>query len=154
MPDKYLTKEGHEKLQNELKNYKKKRHEIAERIEEAKALGDLSENADYIKAKEEQSFNEGKIKKIENILNISEIVENNHNGKKIGLGSLITIKMEKGADKQYRIVGSGESDPTEGKISYEAPIGRLFFGKKKGDIINIDTPGGKKKYVIINVVND
>lgn len=154
MTDKYLTKEGYEKLQNELEGYKKKRYEIAERIEEAKALGDLSENADYIKAREEQSFNEGKIRKIENILNVSEVIENNHNGKKIGLGSLVTIKVGKSGEKKYRIVGSGESDPAEGKISYEAPLGKLFFGKKKGDIVNIDTPSGKKKYTIIDIVNN
>jgi transcription elongation factor GreA len=148
---KYLTKEGHNKLKEEIKIYLEKRSQIARRIEEAKALGDLSENADYVKAKEEQAFNEGKICEIENILAFAELIEENHDNHKIGMNSSIKIKEQGGGTYEYKIVGSGESDPLSGRISYETPLGKKFLDKGVGDIIEVDTPSGKKVYKIISI---
>jgi len=149
--EKYITKEGFEKLSNELKGYLKKRAFIAKRIEEAKALGDLSENADYIKAKEEQSFNEGKIKEIENLLSNAEIIVKKNGNGVIGMNSEILVEDDKKNNYKYQIVGTGESDPLSGKISYESPMGRQFIGKRVGEIVEIETPASKKKYKIIKI---
>ena len=152
MDEKYLTKEGFQKLTKELKKFLKKRAKIAQKIEEAKALGDLSENADYIKAKEEQSFNEGKIRALEQLLSSAEVVSSNiRPDGKAGVNSFIKVQDETRKIYEYKIVGSGETNPLEGKISYESPLGRRFLGKRKGEIVEIQTPGGKRKYKIIDI---
>ncbi len=148
---KILTKEGFNKLNKKLQEYLKKRAVIAKKIEEAKALGDLSENADYVKSKEEQAFNEGRIREAENILSNAEIVKTTNNNGVIGMNSMIRIKDEKAEEYKYRIVGSGEADPLAGKISYESPLGRRFLGKKINEIVEIQTPGGKRTYKIIKI---
>jgi len=148
---KYLTQEGFDKLNIELKQYLKRRAEIAKKIEDAKALGDLSENADYVKAKEEQSFNEGRIKEIESLLYNAEVVtEKNHKGE-VEMNSLLTVREKNGKNYQYKIVGSGEADPLVGKISYESPLGKQFLGKRVNDVLEIETPSGKKVYKIIEI---
>ena len=125
---------------------------VAEKkIEEAKALGDLSENADYVKSKEEQAFNEGRIREAENILSNAEIVKTTNNNGGVGMNSIIRIKDESAEEHEYCIVGSGEADPLSGKISYESPLGRRFLGKKINEIVEIETPGGKKTYEIIKI---
>lgn len=151
MPEKYLTQEGFDKFTQELKKHCKKKTFIARRIEEAKALGDLAENADYIKAREEQAFNEGRIKEIQNILSNAEIVNgNNHNGI-VGMNSMVQVKDEKGVISEYKIVGSGEADPLVGKISYESPLGNQFLKKKVDAVLEVKTPGGKKIYRITRI---
>lgn len=151
MPGKYLTKEGFQKLNRELEKFLRQRAKIAQRIEDAKALGDLSENADYIKAKEEQSFNEGKIRKIEQILSSAEVItQKKHNNHKIEINSLVKVE-EGGNFYEYKIVGPGETDPLKGKISYESPLGQRFLGRRKNDVVEIETPGGKRKYKIIDI---
>jgi len=148
---KILTKEGFDKLNNKLQKYLKKRAIIAKKIEEAKALGDLSENADYTKSKEEQAFNEGRIREAENILSNAEVVRRANNNKIIGMNSIIHIKDKQGKEYKYHIVGSGESDPRMGKISYESPLGRCFLGKKANETVETETPGGKKIYKITKI---
>lgn len=148
---KFLTKEGFDKLNAELRRYFSKRAEIAKRIEEAKGLGDVSENADYLKVKEEQAFNEGRIREIERILLAAEVIETKKNNHQVEMNSLVTVKDKKGRSYQYKIVGSGESDSMKGKISYESPLGQQFLGKKVNDILEIETPAGKKVYKIIAI---
>jgi transcription elongation factor GreA len=148
---KYFTQEGHSKLKEELKTYLERRSQIARRIEEAKALGDLSENADYIKSKEEQAFNEGKIREIENMLTSAELIKENGNNCVVGMNSSVKFKDREGKTHEYKIVGSGESDPLSGRISYETPLGKQFLGKKVGEAIEVNTPSGKKIYKIIEI---
>jgi transcription elongation factor GreA len=147
---KYLTPEGFVKLKKELKEHLDLRSVIAKRIEEAKALGDLSENADYSKAKEEQAFNEGKVREIEGLLSSAELIKEK-NGDSIGINSTIKVRETSGKDHTYQIVGAGESDPLAGKISYEAPLGEQFFGKKAGEVVEITTPAGKKVFKIVSI---
>jgi len=147
---KYLTQEGLDNLKKDLEKYLGKRSIIAKKIEEAKALGDLSENADYSKAKEEQSFNEGKIRGIEKTLFSAELIKEK-NGSSIGINSTIKVKDSSNEEHIYQIVGAGESDPSKGKISYETPLGEQFFGKKAGDIVRINTPSGEKVFKIMSI---
>ena len=155
---KYLTPEGLEKIKQELLVLRTtKRQEIAKRLEEAKALGDLTENAEYADAKEAQAFNEGRILDLEAIIKQSTIIDptkqTNHK-KEVQLGSKIEVKQEsKGRKekKEYVIVSSQEANPEEGKISNESPIGQAFMGHKKGETIEVVAPGGKIKCKILKV---
>jgi len=147
---KYLTQEGFDKLKKELKGHLDRRSVIAKRIEEAKAMGDLSENADYSKAREEQSFNEGKVHEIERILSSAELIKKK-NGHTIGINSTVKAMERGGKEHVYQIVGAGESDPLVGKISYETPFGEQFFGKKAGDVVEINTPSGTKVFKIVSI---
>ncbi|MFC1663225.1 transcription elongation factor GreA [Patescibacteria group bacterium] len=148
----YLTKEGFEKLNKELNDLKTvKRKEVAKRIYEAKELGDLSENAEYAEAKNEQSFIEGRIIELENILKTATLIDNNKQKKdSVMVGSTIIIKTDEG-EKTYIIVGSNEANPLEGKISNVSPLGKAFIGKKLGESIDIEVPRGKKKVTIIDI---
>lgn len=158
---KYLTPEGLAKIKQEVNELKTtKRQEIAKRLKEAKALGDLSENAEYTDAKEAQGFNEGRILDLEAIIKESTIIDTdklrqNNNKKEVQIGSIIEVRLEakngKRDKKEYTIVSSHESEPHQGKISNESPIGQAFIGHKKGDIIEIVTPGGKIKYKILKI---
>ena len=146
----YLSREGTESLEKELQELKtKKRQEIAKRLQEAKDLGDLSENAEYFEAKEAQSFNENRIAELQELLkNAITIEASNENA--VGIGSMIEVKSGNGTE-MFRIVGSAEANPQEGKISNESPLGRAFLGRKIGDKIEINTPGGINKYKIIKI---
>lgn len=152
MGDTFITKEGLEKLKKELDKLKNiKRKEIAERIQEAKELGDLSENAEYVEAKNEQAFIEGRILEIESLLRqVTVIKEKKKSTKTVEIGSKIKIKDDK-ITKEYVIVGSNEADPNQGRISNLSPLGRAFIGKKIGDIIEINVPQGTKKFEIIAI---
>lgn len=127
-----------------------KRQEIAHRLEEAKALGDLSENQEYSAAKEAQAFNEGKILETEQILREAIVIENNKKYSVIQVGCSVEVKTN-GKNKVFMIVGSEEANPGEGKISNESPLGRAFLGRKVGEAFEIETPGGKANYKIINI---
>ncbi|MDP2683849.1 MAG: transcription elongation factor GreA [bacterium] len=149
----FITPEGKQKITdelNELKNIKRK--QISERIKEAKELGDLSENAEYTEAKNDQAFTEGRILEIESVLRRATIIRKKTSGikSKVDVGSKVKIKDE-GKTLEYDIVGSNESDPVNGKISNESPIGQAFLGKKVGDIIEIDVPNGTKQYEIVAI---
>lgn len=150
----YLTKDGLAKLKQELKDLKTvKRKEITSRIQDAKELGDLSENAEYAEAKNEQAFSEGRVLELENIIkNATVINEDNHtNGNGVvHIGATVTIKSE-GGEKQYTIVGSNEVNPQKGFISNESPLGQALIGRKVGDKLELRAPKGLVEYKILKV---
>ena len=150
--EKLITKKGLEKIKKELKYCKIKiRKEIAEDIKEAKDQGDLSENAEYSEAKRQQNENESRIARLEAIIKNSQVVKHDRFVGSIQLGSIIKVKS--GQDKmKFHIVGSSEADPLNSKISNESPIGKAFIGKSKGDKVEVETPRGKVKYEILEVV--
>lgn len=147
----YLSPEGLENLKQELVNLKTvRRREVASKIEAAKALGDLSENAEYHEAKDELGFIEGRIMQIEDILkNVSVIQEDVHGGN-VRVGSTLVVEAA-GKSKEFTIVGSNEANPLEGKISNESPMGSAFLGHKKGDKVSVTTPAGTQTYTITDV---
>jgi transcription elongation factor GreA len=149
MQKKYLlTQEGLLKLNDELKHLiNDKRKEVIERIREAAAHGDLSENADYAQAREEQSFIEGRIMEIEDMIKNAEIITASTQHSSVTVGSTIKVRVE-GEEKTYSIVGSNEANPLEGKISNESLVGRALLGKKMGDKVVVTTPAGDKEYEI------
>jgi len=140
----YLTKEGEARLRAELEQLEgPARADLARRLREAIQMGDLSENADYIAAKEEQGFLEGRIQELKYILRNAVIIENNgnHSGV-VDLGTTVTIQEEDYPPEIYYIVGSKEADPANGRISNESPIGKALMGKRVGDVVPVETPGG------------
>jgi transcription elongation factor GreA len=149
----YLTPEGLEKLQNELEQLKNvDREEIARRLRSAIQMGDLSENADYIKAKEDQGFLEGRIKELEYALkNVSIIDKDNIDTSKVQIGSTITIQEEGSEPETWFLVGTKEANPREGMISHESPIGKALLDKKVGNVVNVKTPGGSISLKIIKI---
>jgi transcription elongation factor GreA len=148
----YLTPEGKARLKAELEELKgKKREEISNRLRAAIQMGDLSENADYHKAKEDQAFLEGRIMELEVILRNSVLIEKKVNTGMVGLGSHVTIQEEGMDPETYHIVGPTEADPRNGKISHESPIGLAIMDKKVGDVTEAQTPGGKIKFKIVRI---
>jgi len=157
----YLSPEGLEKLKKELIERKTvRRKEIARHLEEAKSLGDLSENTEYSSAKEEQAFNEARILELEDLIKKARLIKpsRQRGQKKVQLGSVIKVKLLGGSQKNnlsrtqtFTIVGSQESEPSEGKISNESPLGRAFLGHRVNDIIEVETPKGLMKYKIISI---
>ena len=149
----YLTEEGKEKLQSELEELEgPQRQEIAARLKSAIEMGDLSENADYHKAKEDQGFLEGKIMEIEHTLSQAIIVEEHNNGSdSVFVGCKVTVQEEDFPPETYFLVGSQEADPSENKISHVSPIGSALMKKKIGDKVNIKTPGGELELKIIAI---
>ena len=146
----YLTKEGLELLQKELHGLKTvKRREVASKIERAKELGDLSENAEYQEAKEELAFTEGRIIEIESILAHAEVIEEKANLRAgiVSVGSTVIAKADS-REINYQIVGSNEAEPKAGKISNESPLGQAFLGKAIGDNVDVTTPSGTITYRI------
>ncbi len=152
MSKKYLlTPEGLAKLNEELKYLiNEKRKEIIERIKEAAAHGDLSENADYAQAREEQSFIEGRIQEIEDIIKNAEIIAAASGHSAVTIGSTVVVKTN-GTEKKYTIVGSNEANPAEGKISNESLVGKALLGKKVGDKVKVTTPAGEMEYQIVSI---
>lgn len=141
----YITPEGKQKLETELKELKEKgRKELAERLKHAISMGDLSENADYHKAKEDQGFLEGRIQAIEMILHNSELIESQDTYHQVSIGAQITIKEDGFEPETYHLVGRQESDPQNGRISHESPIGKALIGHKVGDIVKVELPNGEK----------
>jgi transcription elongation factor GreA len=146
----HLTAEGLKALKDELHELMtNKRGEIAERLKEAKADGDLSENAMYDAARDEQSFVEGRISEIEHILKHAAVISNKGNGH-VSLGSKVHVELEEG-EQEYIIVGSTEANPDEGKISDQSPIGKALIGKRAGDEVEVEVPSGKIVYKIRHV---
>lgn len=142
-----LSPQGLKRLQEELGHLTgERRAEIAERIQQARDYGDLSENAEYHDAKEEQAFVEGRIAEIEHILKHATVVEG-HAANEVGIGSRVTVA-EGGADTLYQIVGATEADPASGKISIDSPLGTALLGKAAGDQILLETPGGTRSLII------
>lgn len=151
MSEQIITQEGYDKLQEELNFLSTvKRRDIAERIEHAKDLGDLSENAEYSEAKDAQALNEGRIIELVNILKNVTVVTNNGGHDEVMMGSKVTVKTD-GKEKQYTIVSFNEADPMSGKVSNESPLGVAFLGKKKGTLVNVETPRGVVEYKILKI---
>ena len=147
----YITQEGLEKLKEELHELKTvRRFEVAKRIEKAKEMGDLSENAEYADAKDEMAFIEGRILELENSIARAVIIEENKNKDKVTIGSKVTIKCD-GVEKIYTIVGSNEADPVRGFISNETPLGSALLYKKKGDEFEVKTPKGLMKCKVLKI---
>lgn len=148
----YLTPEGKIKLEAELEDLKtNKRKELAERLNFAIKQGDLSENADYIAAKEDQAFLEGRIRTIENMLRHVEIIEEQTGGS-VRIGSRITVsEVDVDDPETFSLVGAAEANPMEGKISNESPLGRALLGKHIGDEVAIDAPAGKMRFKIVAI---
>ncbi len=147
----YITEEKKQALATELHELKtKKRKEVLESLEFAKSLGDLSENAEYHQAREDQAKLEERISKIELILKESVVVASHHSTK-VEVGSTVVVRKEKDKEeKRYQIVGSEEATG-EGKISHHSPLGEALFGKKKGDTVTFQNPKGTVNYKIIDI---
>ena len=152
MSKKYLlTQEGLVKLNEEMKELiNKKRPDVIERIREAASHGDLSENADYAQAREEQSFTEGRIQEIEDIIKNAEIITTQNHGSTVTIGSTVTVKTG-GKEKKYTIVGSNEANPREGKISNESAVGKALLGSKVNAKVKVATPSGDMDYEIVSI---
>lgn len=150
----YLTAEGAARLKAELERLKGPvREEIAQRLRAAVQMGDLSENADYHKAKEDQGFLEGRIMELEYLLKNAVIVEENGSGKHevIEIGARFTIVEDGQVPESFILVGAKEADPRNGRISNESPIGRALLGHKVGDRVTVETPGGTVVLEIIEI---
>jgi transcription elongation factor GreA len=141
----YLTADGAARLRKELEFMKgPARKDLAARLRAAIQQGDLSENADYSAAKEEQSFLEGRIQELEQILNHVVIIDQlPQNRSTVDIGAHITIQEANYPEEIYHLVGPKEADPHNGLISHESPIGRALIGHAVGDVVEVDTPGGK-----------
>jgi transcription elongation factor GreA len=140
----YLTKEGEARLRAELEQLEgPARADLARRLREAIQMGDLSENADYIAAKEEQGFLEGRIQELKHVLRNAVVIENNGNHSDVvEIGSTITIQEDDYPPEVYYLVGTKEANPAKGRISNESPIGQALMGKRVGDVVPVETPGG------------
>jgi transcription elongation factor GreA len=145
----HLTKHGKEQLEDELEILLQSRKEISERIADARSYGDLSENAEYSSARDEQGINEARISEIENILKNADIIKESKKDT-VGLGSTVVLK--NGREVEYKIVGAIEADPLDGKISNESPLGLELMGKKVGDRVAVTTAKGETKYTIKSIV--
>lgn len=153
MPDPtYLTEDGARKLQAELENLKgSRRAQLAERLRSAIQMGDLSENADYHKAKEDQAFLEGRIQEIEYLLRNAVTIDNQASTDTVGLGNHVTIQEGDLPPERYHLVGANEADPRQGRISNESPIGRALVDHRVGDVVEAETPAGSIKLRILKI---
>ena len=152
--DVFLTPEGLEKLENELDDLKSvKRKEVAERIKQALAFGDISENSEYDQAKNEQGKLEERIIKLENILRNAKLIDEDEITTDIvSIGSKVIVSdIEFDEQMEYTIVGSAEADPYSGRISNESPVGNALLGRKCGDIVDVQVPDGIIKYEIMSI---
>lgn len=149
----YLTAEGAERLKNELAELRgPAREDLSRRLRSAIQMGDLSENADYHKAKEDQAFLEGRIQELEYILKNATVVEASNVKKDIvEVGATITIQEEDYPPETYQMVGAKEADPRQGKISNESPIGKALMGSREGDVVIAETPGGNLTFKILKI---
>ena len=140
----YLTPEGAGRLQEELEELTgPRRIALAKRLRDAISMGDLKENADYITAKEEQAFLEGKIVELQQILKTAVMIENNGDNEHVAIGSTVVVSIDGDAPQTYKLVGFKEADPRNGLISNESPIGKSLLGKRVGDTAAAETPGGE-----------
>ena len=148
----YLSKARFDELKGELETLKTvKRQEIAQNLEFAKALGDLSENAEYNEAREAQATLEDRISQIENVLTHAQIIESHHSDK-VEIGSVVHVKTSLSkTEKVYTLVGSEDADMSAGKISFKSHVGQALHGKKKGDKFKFTTPAGEADYHIISI---
>src|SRR6188508_1111980 len=147
----YISKEGLEKLRLELEEMLNvRRPEIAQRIHDAKEHGDLSENAEYEDAKNEQAFVEGRIQTLEALIKNAIIIDEHHSTDHVQIGSTVSVESPDGSE-EFTIVGSTEAKPSEGRISNESPVGRALLGKKKGEKVVVKVPAGDFTYKIVGI---
>jgi transcription elongation factor GreA len=149
-----MTASGYKALEGELERLKNEdRHEVIKAISEARAHGDLSENAEYHAAKERQSFIEGRVLELEDMLGRAEVIDiSKLSGSSIKFGATVTLVDEDTDEKRrYQIVGDVESDAKKGRISLSSPIARALIGKSKGDTVEVSAPGGARSYEILKV---
>ncbi|MGL4484128.1 MAG: transcription elongation factor GreA [Anaerovoracaceae bacterium] len=148
-----LTKEGYEEVVRELDELiTVKRQEVAQRIKEAREFGDISENAEYDAAKNEQAELEERIKKLDDMKRMAKIIDENKRSNKVNIGSSVTLIDKKGkCDVTYTLVGTTEADPLKGKISNESVVGKEMLGLKVGDSFVAETPSGKRKYEVKSI---
>lgn len=149
-----MTQAGKQKLEQELEHLKTVvRKEVVERIKIARSFGDLSENSEYDAAKDEQAFVEGRITTIENMIRNARMISEDELSKDaVSLGNSVTfVELPEGDEETYTIVGSAEADPFEGKISNDSPIAKSLLGRKVGDQVTVQTPGGEMKVKIIEI---
>jgi transcription elongation factor GreA len=149
----YLTADGLKKLQAEFESLKgPAREDLAKRLRHAIQQGDLSENADYIQAKEEQGFLEGRIQELAAILgNYAIIDESSTHRSKVDIGAKVTIQEEDYPPESYQVVGPKEADPVHNRISHESPIGRAMLGHMVGDTVTAETPNGSFSFKIVSI---
>jgi transcription elongation factor GreA len=145
-----MTREGYARLQQELEQLKREeRPRIIKAIAEARAHGDLSENAEYHAAKERQGFIEGRIKELEAKVGAAEVIDPPHDGDRITFGSTVRLRGPDGKEVRYQIVGSDEADPGTGRVSILSPLARTLIGKEVGDQVKVQAPGGAKSFEIL-----
>jgi len=149
----YLTAEGFAELKEELERLKgPERIDLAKRLRDAIQMGDLSENADYHKAKEDQAFLEGRIQELEYILGRAVIIDTTNKPRdSVQVGATVTIQEEDYPPEIYQLVGAKEADPGNGRISNESPIGRVLIGSREGDVVTAATPNGSIRFKIIKI---
>jgi len=148
----FLTAEGAEKLKVELKELKgPQREAIAARLRDAIQMGDLSENADYHKAKEDQAFLEGRIQELEYTLNNAQIVDGTARKDVVSVGMRVTVQEDDFEPETFYIVGAKEADPRSGKISHESPFGRALMDHRVGEVVEAQTPGGTTRLKILKI---
>ena len=147
----YLSKEGLEQIRHELDDLVNvRRAEIATRIHEAKEHGDITENAEYEDAKNEQAFVEGRIQALSALIKNAVVIEESHSSTHVQIGSTVTISSKDGKES-FTIVGSAEAAPADGRISNESPVGRALLGRKKGEEVTVSVPAGDYKYKILSI---
>ena len=147
-----LTAQGYLDLEEELNNLKTvKRPEVIKALKEARAMGDLSENADYDAARNDQAQLEARIKELEYKLEHSEIADSAKGSDTINIGSTIVVKYDDGEEEEYVIVGSVEADPFNNRISVESPIGKAVLGHKQNEMVDVESPNGSYKVEIVKV---
>lgn len=148
-----MSAERLEELKNELVYLQTVREkEVADQIREARSFGDLSENSEYDEAKTEQGKLYSKIAEIKNLIENAEIVEKTESNDQVGIGSIVTVKdIEFGDVETYQIVGSQEANPMEGKISDDSPFGKSLYGRRQGEVVDVEAPAGLLKFEIIKI---
>lgn len=147
----YISPEGLAKLRAELEELVNvRRAEVAARIHDAKEHGDLTENAEYEDAKNEQAFVEGQIQRLEALVKNATLIESNHNSDHVQIGSTVRVDGSDGAE-EFTIVGSTEANPSAGRISNESPVGRALLGRRKGDSVTVHVPAGDFSYTIVEI---
>lgn len=152
MPTSFLTREGYQKLQEELDLLRSvKRQEIANRLHEAMEGGELIENAEYEAAKNEQAFVEGRIKELEVLLATARVISEADKTEVVQVGARVTIKIENDNPEIYSIVGVAEANPRAGRISNESPLGKALLNKKVGDRIQVDAPAGAFSVEVLKI---
>jgi transcription elongation factor GreA len=147
----YLTKEGLEDYKKEFENLTKvKRPDVLERVSQARSMGDLSENAEYVAAREELSFLDGRIGELEELIKQAVLIQDTHSKGTVKLGSTVTVTL-KGKKEVFTLVGEWEADPHDKKISHESPLGKALLGKKVGEKVEVTAPAGTVVYTIASV---